>query len=109
MQLDDARRRWNSSVRKVIVRNYVQFILNALEAILKEGQTSLKYVRLLMKKINVHLQEKYPNYIFYVGLNPPSHPYFPVGIAVSPAKFVEYLDDYLAAQKRCKWCNGILD
>ena len=89
--------------------NYVQFILNALEAILKEGQTPLKYVRLLTEKINAHLQEKYPSYIFYVGPNPPSHPYLPVGIAVSAAKFVEYLDDYLAEPKRCKWCNGILD
>ena len=30
-----------------LLENYVQFILNALEAILKEIQTSLKYVRLL--------------------------------------------------------------
>ena len=30
-----------------LLENYAQFILNALEAILKENQTSLKYVRLL--------------------------------------------------------------
>ena len=35
--------------------NYIQFILNALEAILKEGQNSLKYVRLPTKKINAHM------------------------------------------------------
>ena len=92
-----------------LLENYVQFILNALEAVLKEDQTSLKYVRLLTKKINAHLQETYPNYMFYVGPNPLSHPYLPVGIAVSPAKFAEYLDVYLAEPKRCKWCNGILD
>ena len=92
-----------------LLENYVQFILNALEVILKEDQTSFKYVRLLTQKINAHLQEKYPNYMFYTSPSPPSHPYLLVGIAVSPAKFVEYLDDYLAEPKRCKWCNDILD
>ena len=92
-----------------LLENYVQFILNVLEAILKEDQTSLQYVRLLTKKINYHLQEKYPNYMFYVGPNPPTDPYLPMGIAVSSAKFVEYLDDYLAETKKCKWCSGILD
>ena len=77
-----------------LLENYVQFILNALEAKLKEDQTSLKYVRLLTKTINAHLQEKYPSCMFYVGSNPPSHLYLPVGIAVSLAKFVEYLDDF---------------
>ena len=56
-----------------LLENYVQFILNALEAILKEGQTSLKYVRLITKKINAQLQEKYPSSMFHVGPNPPSH------------------------------------
>ena len=83
-----------------LLENYVQFILNALEAILKENQTSLKYLRLLTKRIIDHLQEKYPNYMFYVGPSPPSNLNLPVGIAVSLAKFVEYLDDYLAESKK---------
>ena len=38
---------------KELLENYAQFILNALEAILKENQTSLKYVRLLTKRIEL--------------------------------------------------------
>ena len=34
------------------------------------------------------------------GPNPPTYPYLPVGIAVSPVKFAEYLDDYLAEPKK---------
>ena len=90
-----------------LLENYVQFILNALGHI--KGRSNFFEVCKTSNKENVHLQEKYPVYMFYVGPNPPSHPYLPEGIAVNPAKFAEYLDVYLAEPKRCKWCNGILD
>ena len=92
-----------------LLEEYIQSILNALEVIFKEGQTSLKAIRLLTKKINAHLQKKYPNYMFNVELNPLSNPHLPMGIALRSAEFTQYSENYLAEPRRCKWCDGILD
>ena len=92
-----------------LLEEYVQSILNALDVIFKEGQTSLRDIRLLTKRINAHLQKKYPNYVFNVELNPLSNSQLPMGIAISPAKFTQYLEDYLEDPRRCKWCESILD
>ena len=59
----------------------------------------------LSQRITTQLQEQNPDYIFYVGKRNLTHPCLPMGISVSPANFAQILEQ----EKRCKWCDGILD
>ena len=81
-----------------LLQEYVDIIMDMLEAILKDKSTSYEYLTDLSQRITTQLQEQYPDYIFYVGKR-----------SMSPAKFAQLLEQHSTTKKRCKWCNGILD
>ena len=92
-----------------LLQEYVSIIMDMLEAILKDGSTSYEYLTELSQRITIQLQEQHPDYIFYVGKRKLAHPCLPVGISVSPANFAQILEQHQTQEKRCKWCDGILD
>ena len=91
-----------------LLQEYVS-IMDMMEAILKDGSTSYEYLTELSQRITIQLQEQHPDYIFYVGKRKLAHPCLPVGISVSPANFAQILEQHQTQEKRCKWCDGILD
>ena len=92
-----------------LLQEYVSIIMDMLEAILKDGSTSYEYLTELSQRITIQLQEQHPDYIFYVGKRKLAHPCLPMGISVSPANFSQILEQHQTQEKRCKWCDGILD
>ena len=90
-----------------LLQEYVDIVMDMLEAILKDNSTSYEYLTELSQRITTQLQEQYPNYIFYVGKGS-AQVCMPMGIPVSPAKFVKLLKQKVP-QKRCKQCDGVLD
>ena len=83
--------------------------MDMLEAILKDGSTSYEYLTELSQRITTQFQEQHPDYIFYVGKRKLAHPCLPMSISVSPANFAQILEQHQTQEKRCKWCDGILD
>ena len=63
----------------------------------------------LNQRITTQLQEQNPDYIFYVGKRKLAHTCLPMGISVSPVNFAQILVQQKSQEKRCKWCDGILD
>ena len=92
-----------------LLQEYVNIIMDMMEAILKDGSTSYGYLAELSQRITIQLQEQHPDYIFYVGKRKLAHPCLPMGISVSPANFAQILEQHQTQEKRCKWCDGILD
>ena len=92
-----------------LLQEYVDIIVDMLEAILKDKPTSYEYLTELSQSITTYLQEWYPDYIFYVGKRSSIHSFMPMGIPMSPDKFVQLLEQQNTTKKRCKWCDGILD
>ena len=92
-----------------LLQEYVDIIVDMLEAILKDEPTSYEYLTELSQRITIYVQEQYPDYIFYVGKGSSIHSSMPVGIPVSPDKFTQLLEQQSTINKRCKWCDGILD
>ena len=90
------------------LQEYVDIIVDMVEAILKDEPTSYEYLTELSQRITIYLQEQYPDYIFYVGKSS-IHSSMPMGIPVSPDKFAQLLEQQSVTRKRCKWCDGILD
>ena len=87
------------------LQEYVDIIVDMLEAILKDEPTSYEYLTELSQRITIYLQEQYPDYIFYVGKRSSIHSFMPM----SPDKFAQLLEQQSTTKKRCKWCDGILD
>ena len=50
-----------------LLQEYIDIIMNMLEAILEDKPTSYEYLTELSQRITTQLQEQYPDYIFYVG------------------------------------------
>ena len=92
-----------------LLQEYVDIIVDMLEAILKDESTSYEYLTELSQRITIYLQEQYPDYIFYVGKRSSIPSSMPMGIPVSPDKFAQLLEQQSSTKKRCKWCDGILD
>ena len=92
-----------------LLQEYVNIIVDMLEAILKDKLTSYEYLTELSQRITIYLQEQCPDYIFYVGKRSSVHSVMPMGIPISPDKFTELLEQQSTTKKRCKWCVGILD
>ena len=92
-----------------LLQEYVDIIMDMLEAILKDKSTSYEYLTDLSQRITTQLQEQYPDYIFYVGKRSLTHSCMPMGIPMSPAKFAQLLEQHSTTKKKCKWCDGILD
>ena len=92
-----------------LLQEYVDIIMNMLEAILNDKPTSYEYLTELSQRITTQLQEQYPDYIFYVGKRSSIHSSMPMGVPISPAKFAQLLEQQSITKKRCKWCDGILD
>ena len=92
-----------------LLQECVDIIMNMLEAILKDKPTSYEYLTELTQRITTQLQEQYPDYIFYVGKRSSIQSCMPMGIPISPAKFVQLLEQQSTIEKMCKWCDGILD
>ena len=92
-----------------LLQEYVDIIMNMLEAILEDKPTSYEYLTELSQRITTQLQEKYPDYIFYVGKRSSIHSCMPMGIPISPVKFAQLLEQQGITNKRCKWCNGVMD
>ena len=90
-----------------LLQEYVDIIMDMLEAILKDKPTSYEYLTELSQRITTQLQEQYPDYVFYVGKRSSIHSCMPMGI--SPAKFAQLLEQQSTTKKRCKWCDGVLD
>ena len=83
--------------------------MDMLEVILKDGSTSYEYLTELGQRITIQLQEQYPDYIFHVGKRKLSYPCLPMSFSVSPANFAQILEQHQTQEKRCKWCDGMLD
>ena len=92
-----------------LLQEYVDIIMNMLEAILNDKPTSYEYLTEFSQRITTQLQEQYPDYIFYVGKRSSIHSSMPMGIPVSPDKFAQLLEQQSTTKKRFKWCDGILD
>ena len=92
-----------------LLQEYVDIIMNMLEAILEDKPTSYGNLTELSQRITTQLQEQYPDYIFYVGKRSSIHSCMPMGIPLSPAKFAQFLEQQSITKKRCKWCDGVLD
>ena len=75
-----------------LLQEYVDIIVDMLEAILKDEPTSYEYLIELSQRITTYLQEQYPDYIFYVGKRSSIHSSMPMGIPISPAKFAQLLE-----------------
>ena len=91
-----------------LLQEYVDIVMDMLEAILKDNSTSYEYLTELSQRITTQLQEKYPNDIFYVGKGS-AQACMPMDIPISPAKFAQLLEQQSTTKKRCKWCDGVLD
>ena len=91
-----------------LLQEYVNIIMDILEAILKDNTTSYKYLTELSKRIMTQLQEQYLDYIFYVGKRCLTHSCLPMDIPTSPANFAQLLEQHNTQKRRCKWCNDIL-
>ena len=92
-----------------LLQEYVDIIMNMLEAILKDKPTSYEYRTELSQRITTQLQEQYPEYTFYVGKRSSIHSSMPMVMPTSPAKFAQFLEQQSTTKKRCKWCDGVLD
>ena len=92
-----------------LLQEYVEIIMNMLEAILNDKPTSYEYLTELSQRITTQLQEQYPDYIFYVGKRSSIHSFMPMGIPISPAQLCSTFGTKSTTKKRCKWCDGILD
>ena len=92
-----------------LLQEYVDIIMNMLEAILNDKPTSYEHLTELSQRITTQLQEQYPDYIFYVGKRSSVHSSMPMGVPISPAIFAQLLEQQSTTKKRCKWCDGILD
>ena len=92
-----------------LLQEYVDIIVDMLEAILKDKPTSYEYLIELSQRITTHLQEQYPDYICYVEKRSSIYSFMPMGIPMSPDKFAQFLEQQNTTKKRCKWCDGILD
>ena len=77
-----------------LLQEYVNIIMDMLEAILKDSSTSFEYLTELSQRITIQLQEQYPDYIFYVEKRKLAHPCLPMGISVSPANFPQILEQH---------------
>ena len=89
-----------------LLQDYVKLIIDILEV--KESPTDYEYLIELSQRIAIQLQEQNPDYIVYVGKRKLAHPCLPMGIYVSPANFVQILEQHQVQEKRCKWCDGRL-
>ena len=49
-----------------LLQEYVDIIMNMLEAILKDEPTSYEYLTELSQRITTKLQEQYPDYIYFM-------------------------------------------
>ena len=83
-----------------LLQEYVSIIMDMLESSLKDGSTSYEYLTELSQRITTYLQEQYPDYIFYVGKRSSIHSCMPMGIPLSPAKFVQLLEQQSTTKKR---------
>ena len=92
-----------------LLQEYVDIIMDMLEAILKDEPTSYEYLTELSQRITTQLQEQHLDYIFYVRKRSSIHSCMPMGIPISPAKFAQLLEEQSTKKKRCKWCDGVLD
>ena len=92
-----------------LLQEYVDIIMNMLEAILKDKPTSYEYLTELSQRITTQLQEQYPDYTFYVGKRSSIYSCMPMGIPITPAKFAQLLEQQSTTNKRWKWCDGVLD
>ena len=92
-----------------VLQDYVKVVMDILEVILKESPLAHEYLLKLSQRIITQLQEQNPDFIFYVGKRTLTHPCLPVGISVSSANFAQILEQHGTQEKRCKWCDGILD
>ena len=92
-----------------LLQDYVKLIMDMLEVILKESPSDYEYLIELSQRITIQLQEQNPDYIFYVGKRKLAHPCLPMRISVSPTNFAQILEQHQTQEKRCKWCDGILD
>ena len=88
-----------------LLQEYVDIIVNMLEAILKDKPTSYEYFTELSQRITTRLQEQYPDYIFYVGKGSSIHSCMPMGIPLSPAKFAQLLEQQSIKRKGV---NGVM-
>ena len=91
-----------------LLQEYVDIVIDMLEAILKDKSTSYKYLAELIQGITTQLQEQYPNYIFYVGKGS-TQVCMPMGIPISPAEFAKLLEQHNTTKTKCKWCDGVLE
>ena len=85
-----------------LLQEYVDIIVDMLEAILKDKPTSYEYLTELSQRITTYLQEQYPDHIFYVGKRSLIHSFMPMGIPMSPDKFAQHLEQQNTTKKRCK-------
>ena len=92
-----------------LLQEYVDIIVDMIEAILKDEPTSYEYLTELSQRITIYLQEQYPDYIFYVGKRSSISSPMPMAIPISPAELTQLLEQQSILKKRCKWCDGILD
>ena len=92
-----------------LLQEYVDIIVDVLQAILKDEPASYEYLTELSQRITTYLQAQYPDYIFYVGKRSSIHSSMPMGIPISPAELTQHLEQQSITKKRCKWCDGILD
>ena len=65
-----------------LLQEYVDIIMDMLEAILKDEPTSYEYLTELSQRITTQLQEQYPDYIFYVGKRSLIHSCMSMGIVI---------------------------
>ena len=92
-----------------LLQDYVKLIMDILEVILKESPSNYKNLIELSQRITIQLQEQNSDYIFYVGKRKLAHPCLPMGISVSPVNIAQIFERHQPQEKRCKWCDGILD
>ena len=92
-----------------LLQDYVKVIMDILEAILKESPSTYEYFIELSHRITIQLQEQNSDYIFYVGKRKLAHPCLPMGISVSPVNIAQIFEQHQTQEKRCKWCDDILD
>ena len=98
-----------AAIKLDLLQDYVKPIMDILEVILKESPSDYEYLIELSPRITTQLQEQNPDYIFYVGKRKLAHPCLPLGISVTPVNLAQILEQHQIQEKRCKWCDGILD
>ena len=89
------------------LQDSVEVIMDILKAILKESSLAHEYLMKLSQRFTTQLQEQNPD--FFVGKGNLTQSCMPMGISVSSASFAQILEQHGTQEKRCKWCDGILD